>query len=91
VTTRGDASYGAESLRTLATLAAAQYPDLHLISVDPSALHQRCVRVDKHIFRSDQFFRHLALQDGPLISEPVTDAAAHRELDDIIASGQVIV
>jgi hypothetical protein len=49
------------------------------------------VRVDKHIFRSDQSFRHLALQDGPLISEPVTDAAAHRELDDIIASGQVIV
>ena len=88
MTTHGDASYGAESLRTLATLAAAH---LRLISVDPSALHQRCVRVDKHIFRSDQSFRHLALQDGPLISEPVTDAAAHRELDDIIASGQVIV
>jgi hypothetical protein len=92
VTTPGlGKSYGAEPLTSLAAIAATQYPDFHLISVDPATLHQRCIRIDDQIFRSDQSFRDLALQDGPLLSAAVADAAADRELDGIIASGQVIV
>ncbi|HXJ16516.1 MAG TPA: hypothetical protein VNM68_04885 [Candidatus Polarisedimenticolia bacterium] len=91
VTTAGGETYGVRVLERIAAVAKRQYPGFQLIEVGPELLHQRTVRIDQQIFRADQSFGHLALQDGPHFSAPNEDAGAHAELDRIIANGRVVV
>lgn len=90
VTTAGNPRYGAEAVAAISRLAAHEFSTLQLIVVEPKDLHDRNLRIDEHNFTLgtgvDQ--AGMALTNfGPSDSTEY----AHRQLDQIISNGRVVV
>jgi hypothetical protein len=73
-----------------AVVAKAQYPNLQLIEVDSKLFHNRSIRIDDRIFAIDQSIGDLCLRDSAHLSVPLADAAAHTEIDKLIAGGVAV-
>lgn len=89
ITTSGDSSYGINNILHISDLAHQEFRNYQLIEVEPKILHDRNLRIDDQIFTLGPGLDRagMALTNfGPSDSS----AAAHLELDNIIAQGHIV-
>jgi hypothetical protein len=90
ITTAGNAQFGIASVQTLARVAAQEFASFHLIQSTPADLHDRNLRVDDQVFclgtSTNSAGKH-PTNFTPGDSTP----HAHEVLDQIIATGTVVV
>lgn len=89
ITTSGDRNYGINNILHISDLARQEFTNYQLIEVKPEILHDRNLRIDDQIFTLGPGLDRagMALTNfGPSDSS----AAAHLELDNIIAQGNIV-
>lgn len=89
VTTSGDRNYGINNVIHISDLARQQFKNYQLIEVKPEILHDRNLRVDDKIFTLGPGLDRAGMSLTNF-SPSDSSAAAHRELDSIIAQGNII-
>ena len=89
ITTSGDSNYGINNILHISDLARQEFRNYQLIEVEPEILHDRNLRIDDQLFTLGPGLDRagMALTNfGPSDSS----AAAHLELDNIIAQGHIV-
>ncbi len=90
VTTRGDTKYGVSAVRAIAQLAAQEFRSLQVVECKPADMHDRNLRVDHTVFHLGPSAN--AAGRYPTNFNPADSSAnGHQILDDLIASGTVVV
>jgi hypothetical protein len=89
ITTRGNAKFGVQAVSAVASLAAQEFGDFHLIELSPRDMHDRNLRIDQRVF-------HLGASTNDAGNKPTNFAladssdSANSILDGMIANGTVV-